>query len=137
MATSDYLEQRILEHILNASTNLTLPAIPSVYVALFETDPTDAGTGTERATTLGYARKQVTAGFTNMTGVLTGISANTSEIAFAQASGDWTNPITHIALFDAVTGGNMLYHGILQTAKTIDNLDTFKIAIGDLAVTLG
>jgi hypothetical protein len=37
---------------------------------------------------------------------------------------------------DAVTSGNLMYHTALDTSKTIDNGDIFKIAIGSLSVTL-
>ncbi len=37
---------------------------------------------------------------------------------------------------DASTGGNLLYHSPLDTSKTIDTGDIFKISTGNLSVTL-
>ena len=135
MAATDYLEQRVVDHVLNAGTEFTLTPSASVYIALFTTATADNGTGTEcdGAT---YARATVTADFTPMTAVEDGHTSNQSEIAFAQAdAADW-GTITHLAIYDAVTAGNMLYHGALDSPKVIDTNDTFKIAIGDLDLTL-
>lgn len=44
--------------------------------------------------------------------------------------------ITHIDVFDAVTGGNFLYHGKLTNTKTVASDDQLKIATGDLIVTI-
>lgn len=71
-----------------------------------------------------------------MTGITDGQTQNTAEIAFAQAgSGGW-GTVTHIGLFDASTSGNLLFHGALTASKTVDENDTFKIAAGDLVITL-
>ena len=135
MAASDHLEQRVIDHVLNAGTEFTLASTASVYVALFTDATTDAGGGTE-CTGTNYARVTVTADFSTMTGVTDGNTTNLSEIAFAQASDATWGTITNLAIYDAATIGNMLYHGALDSSKVIDTNDTFKIAIGDLSVTL-
>jgi hypothetical protein len=37
---------------------------------------------------------------------------------------------------DASTSGNLYYHTALDSSKTIETGDVFKIAIGNLSVTL-
>lgn len=126
MATSNYLENKLIDHVLR-NTALTSPT--TVYLALYTTDPTDADTGTEVAGA-SYARQAVTFG----AGV-DGATSNTLEIAFPQATESW-GTITHVGVRDALTVGNLLYHGILSAPKAVGINDTFKIAIGDLDITL-
>jgi hypothetical protein len=60
---------------------------------------------------------------------------NANDITFPEATGSW-GTITHFALFDAATGGNMLAYGALSTPKIIGSGDTAKFAAGDLDVSL-
>jgi hypothetical protein len=41
-----------------------------------------------------------------------------------------------LAIFDAVTAGNMIGYATLTAAKTIATGDVFRIPLGDLDVTL-
>ena len=56
------------------------------------------------------------------------------KASLAAAGGAW-GTITHWALFDAVTAGNMLWHGDLTTARTIGDGDQLTFAIGALSIT--
>ena len=123
---SDYLENKIIDHMLRNQA-FTPPA--TVYVALFTSATTDAGGGTE-VSGGAYARQAVTLG-----AAAAGASSNSAAVTFPQATADW-GTITHIAIMDASTGGNMLMHSILDASKTINNGDTFKIEIDDLDVTV-
>lgn len=134
MATSDYLEQRIVDFVLNSNAEFTFTSPTNVYVALFTADPSDAGGGTE-VSGVDYARVD-SGSFSTMTGVTTGITSNLAEIAFAQAGAGGWGTVTAVGLFDASTAGNLLYHGGLTVDKLVDANDTFKIAIGDLEITL-
>lgn len=134
MAASDYLEQRVIDFVLNSNAEFTFTSPANVYIALFTAAPSDSGGGTECSGT-NYARVD-SGSFSTMTGITTGHTSNSAEIAFAQAgSGGW-GTVTHIGLFDASTAGNLLYHGALTASKVVDENDTFKIAIGDLDITL-
>ena len=126
MATSDYLEEKLVNHTLR---NITYTSPVTVYLALFTTDPTDAGTGTEVATA-SYSRQVVT-----FTVPIDGSTENTAEISFAQATESWGN-VSHIGVHDALTLGNLLYHGALTVVVAVSLDDIFKIAIGDLDITL-
>lgn len=125
-ALSNYLENALINGTLRA-TSYTAPA--TVYVALFITDPTDAGSGTEVSGN-GYARQSAT-----FAAPSNGASVTSADIQFPQATGN-QGTIAFFAIFDALTTGNMLYHGALTTSKTIDTGDVFKIAAGSLTVTL-
>ena len=121
---TNYLENKLLDHFLG-TTAYTMPS--PVYVALFTVAPTDAGGGTE-VTGGSYARKTVT--FTAASG---GATSNTSNIDFTGMPAATT---VAIAVFDALTSGNMLVHGTLTTNKTTDAGDTLRIATGDLDISI-
>jgi hypothetical protein len=123
---TDFMENKIIDHMLRAQA-YTPPA--TVYVALFTSAPSDAGGGTE-VSGGSYARQAVT-----LAAAAGGASENSAAITFPQATADW-GTVTHLALMDALTGGNMLMHSPLDASKTVNNGDTFKFEAGDLDVTV-
>ena len=125
---SNYLENALLNATLNGTT-YTAPA--NIYVSLWTTDPTDAGSGTE-VSGGSYARTEVT--FPAASGT-SGNVLNDAAVEFPQATGNW-GTIGWIGINDAQSGGNLLYHTALTTSKAIDTGDIFKIAVGSLSVTL-
>ena len=125
-AFSNYLENALINGTLRA-TSYTAPA--TVYVGLFTDDPTDAGSGTEVS---GNAYARVAATFAAPSN---GAATTSADVQFPQATGTWAT-VTHFAIFDALTTGNMMYHGALTTSKLIEIGDVFKIASGSLTVTL-
>jgi hypothetical protein len=125
-ALSNYLENALINGTLRA-TSYTAPT--TVYVGLFTSDPTDAGSGTEVSGNA-YSRKSAT-----FDAPSNGASVTSADIQFDQATGSW-GTIGWFGILDASTSGNLLYHGALTTSKTIDTGDVFKIAAGSLTVTL-
>ena len=123
---SNFLENALVNATLRATT-YTSPA--TVYVALFTTDPTDAASGTE-VTGGSYARTSVT-----FAAPSNGASASSADCTFPTCTSTW-GTVSHIGIFDASTTGNLLYHTPLDTSKTIETGDIFKIASGSLTVTL-
>ena len=125
-ALSNYLENALINATLR-NTAYSSPA--TVYVGLFTSDPTDAGTGTE-ITGNSYARKSMA-----FNAPSNGASTNSAAVEFDQATGTW-GTITHFGILDALTIGNLLYHGALTTSKTIETGDVFKFAAASVTVTL-
>ena len=123
---SNFLEDALINAVLR-NTTYTSPA--TVYVSLYTTDPTDADTGTE-VSGGSYARTAVTMGAPS-----NGVSTNSADVTFPTATGSW-GTVSHIGIHDASTAGNLLFHTPLDTAKTIDSGDIFKIETGNLSVTL-
>ena len=125
---SNYLENALIDAVLR-NTTYTSPA--TVYVSLYTSDPTDADSGTEVSTSgTGYARTAVTFGAPS-----NGVSTNSADVTFPTATASW-GTVTHIGIHDASTSGNLLFHTPLDTSKTIDSGDIFKITSGNLSVTL-
>lgn len=123
---SNYLENALINAVLR-NTTYTSPA--TVYVSLWTSDPTDAGSGTE-VSGGSYARTSVTFGAPS-----NGVTSNSADVTFPQATASW-GVVGWIGLNDASTSGNLLFHTPLDTSKTIDSGDIFKIASGSLTVTL-
>jgi hypothetical protein len=123
---SNYLENALVNATLR---NTSYTSVATIYVALFTTDPTDAGSGTE-VTGGAYARTSVT-----FAAPSNGASASSADVTFPTCTLTW-GTVTHIGLYDASTSGNLLYHTPLDTSKLIETGDIFKIASGSLTVTL-
>ena len=102
------------------------------YVGLFTAAPSDAGGGTEVSGS-GYVRKAT--GTITVSGTDT-TATNSAAIEFAAASGGNWGTITHAAIFDAETSGNMIAWAQLTTARTINDGDVFRIPATSLTVTL-
>jgi len=125
---SNFLENALLNATLNATT-YTAPA--NIYVSLWTSDPTDAGSGTE-VSGGSYARTAVS--FATASGT-SGNVLNDADVTFPTATASW-GTVGWIGINDAATSGNLLYHTALDTSKTIDSGDIFKISTGNLSVTL-
>ena len=123
---SNFLENALINATLRATT-YTSPA--TVYVSLYTTDPTDADSGTE-VSGGSYARTSAT-----FDAPSNGVTQNSADITFPTATAGW-GTVTHIGVHDASTAGNLLFHTPLDTSKTIDSGDIFKIETGNLTVTL-
>lgn len=127
MSFSDNTETLVLNWLFTAGS-VTRPT--SLHLALFTTDPTDADTGTEVSTSgTAYARQSVTFTVTGDT------ASNSAAVEFPTATASY-GTVSHIGVYDAVTGGNLIAHAALSTAKTIDTGDVLRLPSGDLDITL-
>jgi hypothetical protein len=128
---SRYLQQKVLDHVLKTAA-YTQPT--HVYVGLFTAAPSDTGGGTECAGT-GYARIICDA-WNAATAASPSLADNTGIINFGNAgAGDW-GTITHLGVFDALTGVNLLGWVALTTPKTINSGDPVTFPAGALDITL-
>lgn len=125
MSFSNNAENLVLNWVLTTGA-ATRPT--AWYVALFTTDPTDADSGTE-VTGGSYARTAVTFSVTG------NAATNTAGVEFPAATASW-GTVSHIGVYDASTGGNLILHSALTTAKAITDGDVFRIPTGDLDFTL-
>ena len=123
---STYLANAVINATLR-STSFTSPS--TVYLALFLADPTDAGTGAELSGA-SYVRKAI-----SLSAPSSGVSSNASAITFDEATTDW-GTVTYIGIYDAVTGGNLLYSDPLTTPQVINTNNIFSIPLAGLTVTL-
>ena len=128
-AFSNYLEEKIVEHFLR---NTSVGSPTSVYLALIESDPGEDASGTETSYT-NYARQVST--WTALDA--NGQTKNASALTFpANGNASASVTITHAALFDAATVGNMLLKGPLANPKTLAVGDVLSFAANALTLTL-
>lgn len=136
-AASNYLENKLLDHVLTA----TAFTQPSRFIALFNNTSgnaltnLEAGTLTDEVSTSGtaYARQAAT-----FAAAASGSSATNATVTFPAATGAGFGSVTHVAVMDGDTegAGNVLFYGAVTTAKQIDAGDTFQISSGNLTISL-
>jgi hypothetical protein len=131
-AMTDYLEGEIIKHIFRTGS-FTKPTV--LAVGLFTAAPSDAGGGTE-VTGGSYARATLNPLDANWAAPSSGngVTSNSSTITFATPSANWGS-VTHFAVFDAASAGNMLFWGSLTVSKTINSGDTVTFPAGSLTFT--
>lgn len=134
-AASDYLENKVLDHVLTA-TSFTPPT--ERYLALFTNTSGQAAANLEEGILTdeistggtGYDRKTVTFAAANQ-----GTSQTNATITFDAAQDNW-GTVTHVAVMDAATAGEVLFYGAVTTPKTIETGDTFQVSSGNLTISL-
>jgi len=126
----NYLENELLDHVFMKG-DYTSPT--NIFVALSTADPTDDASGLAEPSGGSYAR--VSTSGSDWDTAASGALDNANAITFPTATASW-GTITHFALYDASSGGNMLAHGALSASKVVGNGDTAEFAAGDLDVTL-
>ena len=121
---TDYTENKVLEGLINGTTIQLSSGKP--YVGLLTSAPTDSSSGVE-CTGTGYGRVRV-GDPTQGTFVIgtAGSATNDDEFRWNDALNSW-GTITHIALYDSETGGNMLIYGQLTSPVEIGTGDIFKV----------
>ena len=127
---TDYTENLVLKFLFTANSAVRPTAW---YVGLFTAAPSDTGGGTE---VTGNAYARVATGTITVSGTSPTTATNSAAIEFAAASGGNWGTITHVAIFDASTSGNMLGWAALTTSRTINDGDILRIPAGDLDITL-
>lgn len=134
-ALSDYLESALLNAVLRG-TNFTAPAVGDLHLALFTADPTDANaTGNE--VTGGWYARQPTGSWTSPSDTGTGPTeaTNSNAITFSAVTNSPVT-VTHIAVYDAATAGNLLVLIPLDAPKTLDIGDVISFAAGAIAIDI-
>ena len=124
MSFSNTYETIVLKFAFNADS-VTRPT--NWYLGLFTSNPGEGG-GTEISGN-GYTRKAVTFTVTGDT------ATNSGAVEFDVATGSW-GTISHVAVFDAASGGAQIAYAALTTAKAIDTGDVLRFPTGDVDITL-
>ena len=127
MSFSDTFETHVLNYVFT-TTSVTRPT--AWYLALFTSNPADDASGTEVSTS-GTAYARQTAAFT----VSGDTASNSAAIEFPTATASF-GTVSHVAVFDAATSGNLIAYAALTSSKAIDTGDVFRVPAGDLDITL-
>ena len=125
---SDYLEDKVLEHVFGGNA---YSAPSTLYVALYTVAPTDTGGGTEVS---GGAYARQTAAFT-VSGTNPTQASNSAAIEYPTATANY-GTVVAVGIFDASSSGNLLAYANLTASKVVSTGDVFRFNAGDLDVTL-
>jgi len=148
---ANYLKDKLAGHVLKGAV---YEPPEKVYLALFcsgiiETDSEavkvqkngaimaalrigDLVAARELPQTSGYERQQVVFGNEPANGKL----LNTDEIRFPQFISD-VGLVTHFAVMDSLTDGNVLYFGQLELSRLVYMGDTFHVRLETLSIEDG
>ena len=126
MSLTNSFETSTLQYLLTTDS-VTRPT--AWYIGLFTSDPTDTGAAGTEVSGFDYARTAATFTVTGDT------ATNSSAVEFPAAVGGNWGTIGWIGIMDASSGGNMIIHSALDTAKAINDGDVFRIPTGDLDIT--
>jgi hypothetical protein len=130
---SNYLEKALNDHVLGGPD---FPRPATVHFALF-TGVSDGEAGSVTQVSGGsYARAAVTNDSTNFPGAhaTSGLKTNGTVITFPTATASW-GTVTHWGVYDAASGGNLLYWGTLTASRTISTGDTPRFNTGEFSIT--
>lgn len=123
---SDYLEN----YFANESLKSDQATIGATYLALFESDPGDAGGGTETSYS-GYSRQ---GGLSFTTAASRRVTVQFATTFGQNNSGAVT--LTHWGIFDAISGGNLLAHGSLSSSFVVATGSIPKIPANEIYVEI-
>lgn len=140
-AISDFLENKLIDQLFRGQT---AASTGTLYVALLTAAPSDSGGGTEVGGG-SYARVAVSSSLANWAGSqgagtttassgTGGQTSNNAAINFPTPSANW-GAVTHFGIYDAASGGNLLFWGALTISKTINQADSVTFPAGSLAIT--
>jgi hypothetical protein len=138
-AFSDFAENKLVDFIfrgqalgITGGSAAAGTGPTALFVALLTAAPSDTGGGTE-VSGGSYARVSVTSSLANWAGTqsagsttassgTSGTTSNNAAITFPTPSANW-GVVTHAAVYDASTAGNLLFYASLTASKTINNGD--------------
>jgi len=129
-AMTNHFEQLIL----NTMRGITAVAPANVYVALFLSDPTETGVAGTEADYTGYVRQTLELDTPTASGT-TVTCKNTSQITFPTPAAN-VGTVTHAAIMDAQTGGNVLIYKQLDNPITLTNEISPRFAVGDITLSM-
>lgn len=133
MPATNYLDQVLMQSVLGA---VPYNAPGTLYVSLSSTIPVQNGTNFTEPTDSTYARVGVANNTTNWVTPATLPSQgyqlqNASSIAFNQVGTNW-GTILSVGLFDASTGGHLLYYTNLSVRAILTKNAIMKFKPGAL-----
>ena len=138
-AMTDFLENKLIDFLFRGQalgiTGASAGAgsgPTTLYFGLLTAAPSDSSAGTE-VSGGSYARVSVASTLANWAGTqaaastsassgTSGTTSNNGTVTFPAPTANW-GTITHMAVFDASSGGNMLIYSALATSKTVNNGD--------------
>jgi hypothetical protein len=136
-SATDFFHQKMMDFVLKGAP---LVPVSTLWIGLFTTVPALTGSGGVEVSvsSTGYGRVAVVSGTGSQWQGPTGATkdyTNSIDLQYAIPTANWGN-ILGAGIFDAETGGNLLYVGTLTTAKQVNNGDGApRILAGQLKIS--
>jgi len=136
MSFTNYAARAVLNSVFGKTSNFgALASAPTIYVALYTAAPGEDGTGGTEVSGGAYARQETAASDWNAaTDADPSVVTNANAIEFPEATADW-GTVTHFALVDASSSGNILAVAALTTSRTVNSGDTASFASDALSIS--
>lgn len=132
MSLADYLEKKLLDHFFGKASYTA----PTIYVGVSTADPGEDGATLAEPSGNSYARVQTAASDWNAATLGAGTLTNANAVTFPTASGSW-GTLAYVCLFDAESGGNLLWSGALTSPQAITTNQVLRFAAAAITATLG
>lgn len=129
-AMTNHFEQLIL----NTMRNVDAVAPVEVYVALFLSDPTETGIAGTEADYTGYIRQVLELNTPTISGTTVSCQ-NITQITFPTPASN-VGTVTHAAIMDAQTGGNVLIYKQLDNPIVLTSEISPRFAPGDITLSM-
>lgn len=120
-------------------TNIFRNGEKTIYIGVSKTAPTETGTNCTEPTAPSYKRFSAKCDTSNWGEPNEGTISNSVAFRFDEAQESWTtaaSPVTHWVIFDAETGGNMMFYGELMRAQEIPAGAVLEIPTKGLTTTV-
>lgn len=135
MSLHNNIETQILDHLFG---NQAYAPPGTFYLAVSLADPTDDGSGLSEPGDASYARIPITNNATEFPAATSpggvGSKTNGNDQSYSAAATGF-GLLTHWALMDAVSGGNVFVYGVLNPNVTINASDVLTIKAGAMLIT--
>lgn len=129
---TDAYELPALKAIFGTGKTIDFPA--TYYLALLSVLPADNGTGSSEPTGVaGYARQAI-ANTNASWNVNVAPVVNINTISFPTATANYPAPIVGWALFNALTGGSLVFFSPITSPATFLSGETPSFSPGDLSI---
>lgn len=130
MSLTNTYENNALNTLIRGSSWTSVPT----HIALLTSDPGETGSLAGEVSGGSYARYAIGTASNFWSAASSGSTSNAATVEFAAATANW-GTITHFALCDALSGGNVIAKGALSASKLIESGDIARFAAGALVVT--
>jgi hypothetical protein len=130
MSVTFYSSNRVLDYNFGG-TSYSVPS--NFYFSLSTTTPDISGSGFTEPSGGSYARTLLANNKTNWGTASNGSLSNLVAVTFPESTASW-GTITYVGIFDAASGGNLLWYDALSPARTVASATTVLFAIGSITV---
>jgi len=122
----DAVANAVLDRLLGDTAG---PIGATAFIGLLLTAPNADGSGVFEPSGNNYARVSVANNATQWPAAVARSKQHANDITFNAATGTW-GTVTHVGVFDAISGGNLRIFDSLTVARLIVNTDQYRFLAG-------